>query len=133
MVTIEQWRAQIGSFSCRGEPEDDSGDRESERLWRLLEKKPPMYSERYRMNCDIIHEEDLVRGANHETVIEDELIKGGIESNPGPGLQEMVSLLNNMRVCSSEYVCVSVQGYVIITHTVIVFYLLEELTNLSQS
>ena len=130
MISIEQWRAQIGSFCCRGGPHDE--DRETERLWRFLNKKPPMYSERYRMYC-YTSEEDLVKGGTHKTVIEDELIKGGVESNPGPGLQEMVSLLNNMRVCSSECGCVSVQGYVIITHTVIVFHLLEELTNLSQS
>ena len=75
MVSIEQWRASIGSFSCRGGPEEDEDS----------------YHD-CTCDCDTSSEEDPVKRGNHETVIEDELVKGGIEPNPGPGLHEMVSL-----------------------------------------
>ena len=96
MISIEQWRGQIGSFHC---PLPHDEDEEAERLWRFMNKETPTYSERYNMNCGC-SEDDLVKRGVHKSVIEDELIKGGIEPNPGPGPYEMVSLLNNMRVCS---------------------------------
>ena len=99
MISIEQWRAKIGSFSCRGEPEEEEYAA-ANRLWRCMYWEPPGYSERYKKHCGTSAEEDLVKSANHKTVIEDDLIKGGIEPNPGPGLYEMVSVLYTMRVCS---------------------------------
>ena len=99
MVTTEQWRARIGSFRCRGvkEEEEDVNDR----FWRWMDRSTPCYSKRYTDNCDdFVKDVNQEKSGNHETVTEDELLRSGVEPNPGPGPSwQMVCFQPNVVEC----------------------------------
>ena len=42
-------------------------------------------------DCEKASEEDLVTKSNCATVIEDKLVRGGVETHPGPGPSNLVS------------------------------------------
>ena len=76
MITLDQWRARIGGYRCRGVKEEEEP---SDYLYRQINKAPPVYSNLYRKNYD------ENRSERHGSVIKVELIRGGVEQNPGPG------------------------------------------------
>ena len=106
MIGIDHWRARIGSFSCRGVP-GSSHRADCDCLICELKrfniscancptcpKKNSKCSKPYGKasgDCEKASEEDPVTKNNCATVIEDKLVRGGVETHPGPGPSNLVS------------------------------------------
>jgi hypothetical protein len=103
MVGIEEYRARIGRFRCRGT--SDEGEKEditqgaygAEALRQLLANLGPgeRMSEQLANLVIKMSEVDII-DVNHPSVIEAKLVIGNVEVNPGPGMQSsclLVSLL----------------------------------------
>ena len=102
MVNIDQWRASIGSFRCRAAPPEDEytcdehccpwGQCECRAILKLNHWYSLKYSLKYDCNSDCpcycgYHnhsEQNPAKSNNHASVIENELIKGNVETHPGP-------------------------------------------------
>ena len=58
----------------------------NERFWRWMDRSPPCYSKIYTQNSDdFVNDVNQEKSGNHVIVTEDELLKSGVEPNPGPG------------------------------------------------
>ena len=106
MIGIDHWRAKIGSFSCRGDPGSSHRDdcdclmcgRQKLNISQAncptcSKKKSKCFKphEKSSGDCEKASEEDPVTKNNCATVIEDKLVRGGVETHPGPGPSNLVS------------------------------------------
>ena len=106
MIGIDHWRARIGSFSCRGvsgsshRADCDCDMCGLKRFNHDLANCPTCPKKKSKCakhyvkapgDCEKASEEDLVTKSNCATVIEDKLVRGGVETHPGPGPSNLVS------------------------------------------
>ena len=103
MVSIDQWRARIGSFRGRDAPPLDEwvcdkhcldwGQCHCRATWKLAQWYSQIYLIAYGTcssdcpsycGCHNPSEQDPAKSNNHASVIENELIKGNVETHPGP-------------------------------------------------
>ena len=98
MVTIDTWRARIGGFSCRGHRSSNYGCINNCLMCDLKKKNTPNCPKTKQKTCSKNYikacEEDIVTKSNHATVIDIELVRGGVETHPGPGSSNLVSTFN---------------------------------------
>ena len=119
MVGIDHWRAKIGSFRCRGAP-DFAAHPDCDCMMcdkkRFNSRKcgcdchvfgsdihsvcecgkaseENLLAKMSLSSCDgeKTCEEDPVTKSNYASVIEDKLVRGGVETHPGPGPSNLVS------------------------------------------
>mgnify|MGYP006866094900 CR=1 FL=1 len=94
MIGIDHWRARIGSFSCRGDPGSSHRDdcdclMCGRQKLNISQANCPTCSKKKSKclkphvkssgDCEKASEEDLVTKSNCATVIEDKLVRGGVD------------------------------------------------------